>query len=152
LDPEDSYALCLARDGMRQPARIIETEERFAIEWDRTYQIEGDLFVSANTSHRITAVAGYPTRQIVEAIERLGQGGPMPSCASAVSEPSSEPEDEGGLPERPDDVAAQLQEMQRQFRAALAGSSSEGSLGRNHPCWCGSGKKYKHCHLREDTK
>jgi preprotein translocase subunit SecA len=23
-------------------------------------------------------------------------------------------------------------------------------LGRNDPCWCGSGKKYKHCHMRED--
>ena len=21
---------------------------------------------------------------------------------------------------------------------------------RNAPCWCGSGKKYKHCHMRED--
>ncbi|MFO7917334.1 MAG: DUF1186 domain-containing protein [Anaerolineae bacterium] len=25
-------------------------------------------------------------------------------------------------------------------------------LGRNDPCWCGSGKKYKHCHLREDQQ
>ena len=24
------------------------------------------------------------------------------------------------------------------------------SLGRNEKCWCGSGKKYKHCHMRED--
>jgi tetratricopeptide (TPR) repeat protein len=24
------------------------------------------------------------------------------------------------------------------------------NLGRNDPCWCGSGKKYKNCHLRED--
>jgi preprotein translocase subunit SecA len=24
------------------------------------------------------------------------------------------------------------------------------SLGRNDPCWCGSGKKYKHCHMRSD--
>ncbi len=24
------------------------------------------------------------------------------------------------------------------------------SLGRNDPCWCGSGKKYKQCHLRAD--
>jgi hypothetical protein len=24
--------------------------------------------------------------------------------------------------------------------------------GRNDPCWCGSGKKYKHCHLRQDRK
>jgi len=24
------------------------------------------------------------------------------------------------------------------------------TLGRNAPCWCGSGKKYKHCHLLQD--
>ncbi len=24
--------------------------------------------------------------------------------------------------------------------------------GRNDPCWCGSGKKYKHCHLRVDKE
>jgi hypothetical protein len=23
-------------------------------------------------------------------------------------------------------------------------------LGRNDPCWCGSGKKYKHCHMASD--
>ncbi len=26
------------------------------------------------------------------------------------------------------------------------------SLGRNDYCWCGSGKKYKHCHMREDRQ
>jgi len=25
-------------------------------------------------------------------------------------------------------------------------------LGRNEPCWCGSGKKYKKCHLEEDDR
>jgi hypothetical protein len=25
-------------------------------------------------------------------------------------------------------------------------------LGRNDPCWCGSGKKYKYCHLRKDRE
>jgi len=24
--------------------------------------------------------------------------------------------------------------------------------GRNEPCWCGSGKKYKKCHFLEDEK
>jgi len=24
--------------------------------------------------------------------------------------------------------------------------------GRNDPCWCGSGLKYKRCHLEEDEK
>ncbi len=27
---------------------------------------------------------------------------------------------------------------------------SEKHPGRNDPCWCGSGKKYKHCHMRQD--
>jgi hypothetical protein len=25
-------------------------------------------------------------------------------------------------------------------------------LGRNDDCWCGSGKKYKKCHLEDDGK
>jgi uncharacterized protein YchJ len=25
-------------------------------------------------------------------------------------------------------------------------SGSAHKLGRNDPCWCGSGKKWKHCH------
>ena len=24
-------------------------------------------------------------------------------------------------------------------------------VGRNDPCWCGSGKKYKKCHLNQDA-
>ena len=31
-----------------------------------------------------------------------------------------------------------------------ARKSAKDSLGRNDPCWCGSGKKYKHCHMKED--
>jgi len=26
------------------------------------------------------------------------------------------------------------------------------NVGRNDPCWCGSGKKYKHCHSAEDQR
>jgi hypothetical protein len=35
---------------------------------------------------------------------------------------------------------------QRMFSAA----STSRKLGRNEHCWCGSGKKYKRCHLRTD--
>ncbi|MFB6263439.1 MAG: SEC-C domain-containing protein [Bradymonadaceae bacterium] len=28
----------------------------------------------------------------------------------------------------------------------------EHDLGRNDDCWCGSGRKYKHCHWREDRR
>ncbi len=26
------------------------------------------------------------------------------------------------------------------------------NLGRNDACWCGSGRKYKRCHLAEDER
>jgi hypothetical protein len=29
---------------------------------------------------------------------------------------------------------------------------SAANLGRNEPCWCGSGKKYKHCHFDADRE
>ena len=31
-------------------------------------------------------------------------------------------------------------------RSRPAGSTSTRSIGRNDPCWCGSGKKFKKCH------
>jgi hypothetical protein len=36
--------------------------------------------------------------------------------------------------------------------ASGSGSGPRGGKlpGRNEPCWCGSGKKYKQCHLRKD--
>ena len=38
-------------------------------------------------------------------------------------------------------------------RAKMKRLKSRGKIGRNAPCWCGSGKKYKKCHLgREDEK
>lgn len=30
--------------------------------------------------------------------------------------------------------------------------TAKASLGRNDPCWCGSGKKYKACHLKSDER
>jgi uncharacterized protein YchJ len=26
------------------------------------------------------------------------------------------------------------------------------NLGRNEDCWCGSGRKYKRCHMEEDER
>ena len=52
--------------------------------------------------------------------------------------PPREPESEGAaLPE--------TVQVQMPLRNAAA-------LGRNEPCWCGSGKKYKKCHLGKDTR
>ncbi|MBZ0305430.1 MAG: SEC-C domain-containing protein, partial [Anaerolineae bacterium] len=31
-------------------------------------------------------------------------------------------------------------------------ASAKDKIGRNDLCWCGSGKKYKHCHLKQDQE
>ena len=39
------------------------------------------------------------------------------------------------------------------FRNLFSSSSPKGPqapMGRNDLCWCGSGKKYKKCHLKKD--
>jgi uncharacterized protein YecA (UPF0149 family) len=38
------------------------------------------------------------------------------------------------------------------FFAPADNDLQPGSLGRNDPCWCGSNKKYKKCHLAEDER
>jgi len=62
--------------------------------------------------------------------------------------------------QRPENVSYQHQQAEGMHEAtqtagggeAAAGESqqpyvrSEPKLGRNEPCWCGSGKKFKHCH------
>ncbi len=57
-------------------------------------------------------------------------------------------------------VAQQRKPVNRNLRAVRPNGSNGDSkpepvramhkLGRNDPCWCGSGKKYKQCHLKED--
>ena len=42
LDADDSLALCLAVEGKRQPVKIDETPEQFAIEWEGTFEIDGE--------------------------------------------------------------------------------------------------------------
>jgi preprotein translocase subunit SecA len=48
------------------------------------------------------------------------------------------------------------QQQQVQAVGANTGESrpeparAQNKLGRNDPCWCGSGKKYKYCHYKQD--
>ncbi|HEX9115867.1 MAG TPA: SEC-C metal-binding domain-containing protein [Anaerolineae bacterium] len=55
-------------------------------------------------------------------------------------------------------VAQHRESLRMQEQLALRGARVDesgsvrktGDLGRNDPCWCGSGKKYKYCHMRSD--
>ena len=71
LDYKEDLALCLARDGERQPFRIVETPEKFAIEWNVSYLIDGDSFVVTQQSGQIKTTLGYPTAEILQTIRRI---------------------------------------------------------------------------------
>jgi hypothetical protein len=68
LDPTDSFALCLARDGIPQAYQIIETETNFAIDWDHHYEIDHEAFSVTNRAGRTSSIVGYPVQQIMSAI------------------------------------------------------------------------------------
>jgi preprotein translocase subunit SecA len=52
------------------------------------------------------------------------------------------------------DRAAQKSQKTEGVRAKpeprAVGTPTKRKLGRNEPCWCGSGKKYKNCHMQSD--
>ena len=53
---------------------------------------------------------------------------------------------------RPKEIAAELRKMKSATSAPVPALQAtirkkEPSVGRNDPCWCGSGKKFKKCHL-----
>ena len=52
------------------------------------------------------------------------------------------------MPALPPPSTGQPSSLAERFEAP----SSSQPLGRNEPCWCGSGKKYKHCHMRSDRE
>ena len=45
-----------------------------------------------------------------------------------------------------------LSERERLQGGQPAAALARPKIGRNDPCWCGSGKKYKRCHWREDRR
>jgi hypothetical protein len=51
---------------------------------------------------------------------------------------------------RPQAPARQMQTNRGDGGGAAQPARRQKTLGRNDPCWCGSGRKYKNCHMRAD--
>ncbi len=71
IDPKDNLALCLARNGQKQPHNIRDTQTKFSIEWNATYSIDEDVFVICESSGRIRSVLGYPVTEIQATIQNM---------------------------------------------------------------------------------
>jgi hypothetical protein len=71
LDTDGNLALCLARDGDRQPFRIMEDAKHVAVEWNQHFAIVDGRFTSMSNTGRISSITGYPTKEIAKAIHRI---------------------------------------------------------------------------------
>ena len=65
-----------------------------------------------------------------------GGGAPQGALAIAAAAGGALPGDPGGLPEE------EMAPVHVEQRRVDPGEQ----IGRNDPCWCGSGKKFKKCH------
>ncbi len=68
LDREDRLALCVARDGEAQRCSITESRSGYAIEWQGTFDLDGDAFVYVDRTGSARTVLGYPVAQLREAL------------------------------------------------------------------------------------
>jgi preprotein translocase subunit SecA len=69
------------------------------------------------------------------------------AAATAAEEEEGEERASGAAPAR----AARPAQAQAAAAPPVTVKRERPKVGRNDPCWCGSGKKYKSCHLKEDT-
>ena len=67
LDPDDHFALCLARGGDRQFFQIIDSPTAFRIEWTANYHIDDGVFYVIGHSGQVQMIVGYPIAEILQA-------------------------------------------------------------------------------------
>jgi preprotein translocase subunit SecA len=85
------------------------------------------------SAEQIASMEAEARRKEQEALERAQFS--HPSAAPAVATASAETEENG-------EIAVAERPKAAPFQRAM------NKVGRNDPCPCGSGKKYKHCHGR----
>ncbi len=74
-------------------------------------------------------------------------------AAQAMMAGTASPVQRTSVPSQPPRPGAQSAQQRMSAPAKVETvKRDKPKVGRNDPCWCGSGKKYKNCHQREDEK
>jgi uncharacterized protein YecA (UPF0149 family) len=68
---------------------------------------------------------------------------PQPEIPLNLARENIDKSDQIGLSGNSDQTA---KSGEKAFPPGTESQASNQKLGRNDPCWCGSGKKWKHCH------
>jgi preprotein translocase subunit SecA len=104
------------------------------------------LMVPPAVAQQLAAAAAarreQAARQNGEAARTGGEAGARPNAPKPAAQPPKAA--------RPQNAASASPAVE--VEAAPARKADKAKLGRNDPCWCGSGKKYKDCHWKADQK
>jgi preprotein translocase subunit SecA len=118
--------------GQRDP--LVEYKnEAFEMFNELTDRIQGSIVATIFRVAPAPAAAPAPVRQLVE---------------SGPAEPDGSNGAGGGTPAAQQRRAAPARAAAVPVGAAAGAGGPTHKIGRNDPCWCGSGKKYKRCHGR----
>ena len=74
LDAIDGDALNLMRGYARSDFVLQEDKRKVSVEWQGTFMVEGDLFVTDALGGGWRAIAGYPALSIADACRRVREG------------------------------------------------------------------------------
>lgn len=142
LDPDDGamyasdVAVILAEAGRAAPAlqRVEANVRRFPDDvWTRIHA--GDVHVALSDPERAEAAF----REALAIAHAHGDAYDLADAEERLSRLLA------GIPGREREARAAAQEAGRAERAAHSGSRLATKVGRNEPCPCGSGRKYKRC-------
>lgn len=102
----------------------------------RCHEFVGDPLAAESDFHRAIALAPFHTAALVSLAGIAADRGTFEVAASLL--------DRAGAPDE--------HPLRMAVRSVDASASAPERLpGRNEPCWCGSGRKYKVCHARSST-
>ena len=108
----------------------------FNVEVEVEGQNGGGAAVARRRRRRAPAAPASTTRAARRPTSRARCRPRRPRCRAARCRP--------GSPRRPS--TRPTRRPSRRRRSRRAASPTRSKIGRNDPCWCGSGKKFKKCH------
>jgi preprotein translocase subunit SecA len=113
----------------------IVVEEPAAPDLDQAHYVSADGPVQGAEAMRQSAAPPAVTPQTAAVATAVGQTPPPGAAPAAPQQSNGGPQPAGQPPAMPETMAPVVK-------------SEHEKTGRNQPCWCGSGKKFKNCHGR----
>ncbi len=116
----------------------------------RAYGQRDPLVEFKNEAYRLfETLVDKIDEELSHRIFRIGVAMPQSEIPLNLARENVDKSDQTGLSGNAETTA---KSGERAFLSNAGPSTSSHKLGRNDPCWCGSGKKWKHCHINREPQ